>query len=241
LFFLEARRRTRMRGTPDPRCWRRNLTYLLAIGLPVLLGLGLAVEPAIRVASRVDDGAYGARLIQGNDVALTWAPAGPGWTDSVTWNQIALHGLPPVGFEDKSFGHGGQCNQDSSAGCAGPHDMQGYNVCLFLSEDGSRLATTRQGYWRMPTTDEVVGSLVRHGKNAQCAWNHKTGRQPCAERPDKETPLWRPQSPIIYLWTADEASQEDAYYVTYHGSVYTGPKSSGMGSQGHRCVREAPY
>ncbi|MBN1136627.1 MAG: hypothetical protein JXM73_08570, partial [Anaerolineae bacterium] len=97
LFLLEARRRRQIPGAPDPRWWRRNLHYLLAIGLPLLFGLGLAVGPTIRVANRVDDGAYGARLIQGNGIALTWAPSGPGWRDSVTWNQIALYGLPSVG------------------------------------------------------------------------------------------------------------------------------------------------
>lgn len=92
----------------------------------------------------------------------------------------------------------------------------------------------------MPTTDQVVRSLVRHGENAQCAWNDQIGRQPCAVTPDKETPLWKPQSPIIYLWTADEAGEEEAYYVTYNGSVYMSPKFVGWGSQGYRCVREAP-
>jgi len=237
LFLVEARQRKATVIPPDLRWWRRKGRYLLAIGVPFLLGIVVALAPARRMASRVDDGNYGARLIQGNGVTLVWAPAGPGWQGGVTWNEVALYGLPPLGFAGKALGHEGQCNKDSSAGCATAHDMQQYNVCLYLSEDGTRLEMTPQGYWRMPTTDEVVRSLVHHGAQAGCSWNGRTGRQPCALTPDKETPLWNPKSPIIYLWTADEAHGGEAYYVTYHGSVSTSPKYIGLGSRGYRCVR----
>jgi hypothetical protein len=110
-------------------------------------------------------------------------------------------------------------------------------VCLYLSEDGSRLETSFQGYWRMPTTDEIVRSLVRHGENAGCIWEGETGNQQCTVTPDKETPLWNPNSPIIYLWTADEVNREEAYYVTYHGTVWASSKFVGLGSMGYRCVR----
>ncbi|MGC8787001.1 MAG: DUF7670 domain-containing protein [Anaerolineae bacterium] len=236
LFLLGARERQAMGAPPDARWWRRNLHYLLAVGVPLLLGLGVAVEPAVRVAQRVDDGDYGARLIAGNGVALLWAPQGPGWQSGVTWNEIALYGLPPVGFAGKAAGHAGQCDRDSSAGCAAAEEMQHYNVCLYLSADGSRLESTPQGYWRMPTTDEVVRSLVWHGAHAGCLWNGQSGKQPCAVRPDKETPLWNPRSPLIYLWTADEANAAEAYYVTYYGSVLRAAKYVGLGSQGYRCV-----
>ncbi|NWG21268.1 MAG: hypothetical protein HXY39_13215 [Chloroflexi bacterium] len=236
LFLLEARRPSVTSG-PDPRWWWRNLRYLLAVGIPLLLGLGLASKQAIHLAHRVDDGNYGTRLIPGNGVSLVWAPAGPGWGRSVTWNQVALYGLPPPGFDHKSFGHEGRCNKDTSEGCATALDMQRYNVCLYLSEDGSRLEPSFQGDWRMPTTDEIVRSLVRHGENAGCIWEGQTGNQPCTVTPDKETPLWNPKSPIIYLWSADEANRDEAYYVTYHGAVWAGSKFVGLGSRGYRCVR----
>ncbi len=216
----------------------RRLRYLLAAGIPLIIGVGFAIEPAIRIANRVDDGNYGARQIAGNGVTLIWAPAGPGWAASVTWNELALYGLPPVGFAGKADGLPGGCDLTSSAGCATAQDMQRYNACLYLSADGSRLETTAQSIWRMPTTDEVVRSLVHHGEQAGCAWNGQAGAQPCASRPDKETPLWNPRAPIIYLWTADEASAQEAYYVVYHGTVGTDVKSFGLGSRGFRCVHE---
>jgi len=182
---------------------RRDRRVLLAVGVPLLVGLATAVEPAIRVAGRVDDGFLGARRIDGLGVALVWAPAGPGWTSGVSWEEIA-----------------------------GDAD-----VCRSLSDDGARLEATPQDRWRLPTADEVVRSLVRHGENAGCTWDGGSGAQDCAVRPDKETPLWDPGSPIIYLWTADEASATEAYAVTYHGAVWAYPKDAALGSLGFRCVR----
>ncbi len=238
LFIVSARQATPTPVPTDPRWWRRHLRYLIIIGLPLLLGLGLAVEPAVRMASRVDDGNYGARLIVSDEAALVWAPAGPGWQESVTWNEIALYGVSPIGFEGKAAGPAGLCSSESRSGCAIQEEMNLFNVCLYLNNEGTQLENTPQKFWRMPTTSELVSSLVRSGKPAGCRWNGETGRQPCAARPDKETPLWRPDSPTIYLWSADEANSSEAYYVTYSGSVYLNLKYTGLGSRGFRCVRE---
>lgn len=97
---------------------------------------------------------------------------------------------------------------------------------------------TRQDIWRMPTTDELVRSLVRRGANAGCAWDGDEGRPSCEVRPDKETPLWDPRSRVIYYWTADEADEGRAYFVVYHGAVAAIPKFTGMGSRGYRCVQD---
>ncbi len=236
-FFLRAARRSDPLFSADSHWWRRHLRYLIAIGAPLLIGLGTAAGPAMRMVRRVDDGNYGARLIQGNGVTLIWAPAGPGWQRDITWNEIALYGLPPVGFDGKAAGRNGQCTPAGSDGCASAADMQQFNVCRYLSDDGMRLDTTVQGYWRMPSTDEVVRSLVTHGEHAGCTWNGGVGGQPCATLPDKETLLWNPGFPVIYLWTADEAGPSEAYDVTYNGAVRAMPKFTALGSQGYRCVR----
>jgi len=76
-------------GRPEPR----RLAYLLALAIPLLLVIVLAIEPLWRVTHRLDDGYRGARLVQGNGVTLVWAPAGPGWvTDAqhaVDWHEAA--------------------------------------------------------------------------------------------------------------------------------------------------------
>jgi len=58
--------------------WRRNLHYLLALGLPMLIIMGISAYMLPSVLTRVDDGDRSARLIEGNGVQLVWAPAGPG-------------------------------------------------------------------------------------------------------------------------------------------------------------------
>lgn len=72
----------------------------------------------------MDDGDYGARLIQGNGVTLVRAPVGPGWQCDITWNEIALCGLPSVGFDGKASGRNGRCTPAVSDRCASAADMQ---------------------------------------------------------------------------------------------------------------------
>ena len=71
-------------GRPQPR----RLALAVAIGLP-LVTLGISgVAPAVRVSQRFDDGNLGARLVEGNGVALVWAPEGPGWPRAgMDWHQ----------------------------------------------------------------------------------------------------------------------------------------------------------
>jgi hypothetical protein len=71
-------------GRPQPR----RTAYLLATGLPVLTLVVCGVEPATRVARRVDDGNVQARLVEGNGVRLVWAADGVGWPrDGVAWHE----------------------------------------------------------------------------------------------------------------------------------------------------------
>lgn len=63
-------------GRPRPRA----RAYRIAAGLPLLVAVLCAAEPAWRVAHRFYDGDRGMRLVEGNGVRLIWAPAGPGWS-----------------------------------------------------------------------------------------------------------------------------------------------------------------
>jgi len=56
-----------------------RLAWLLALLPPLVTVLAFGAEPAWRVLQRHDDGVRTERLVQGNGVALVWAPAGPGW------------------------------------------------------------------------------------------------------------------------------------------------------------------
>lgn len=71
-------------GRPRPRRW----AYRITIGVPLLVMIASAAEPAWRVAHRIDDGLRGERRITQNGIDLLWAPAGPGWPDDgVSWHE----------------------------------------------------------------------------------------------------------------------------------------------------------
>lgn len=253
LFLLEGgyRRRLRSEGWTPPGNWlRRNLRYVLAVGIPALIAVAVSVFWCPMLLTRIDDGDRGARLIEGNGVMLVWAPAGPGWWEGIaaskqtgrllpganlSWNDIALYGASPVGFGHKP----GYENRDATAA-----DMLSTGLCRYLAEDGTVLRSEAQNIWRMPTTDEIVRSLVRHGKNAGCTWDGESGAAQCAVQPDKETPLWVPDWSPIYYWSADEYDEHEAWYVPYTGGGLHGGvighqhKSWGNPRHGYRCVRE---
>ena len=62
-------------GRPQPR----KLAVSLAVGFPILTLIISGIEPVLRVSQRIDDGNLQARLVNGNEVNLVWAPDGPGW------------------------------------------------------------------------------------------------------------------------------------------------------------------
>ena len=62
-------------GRPQPR----KLAVSLAVGFPILTLIISGIEPVLRVSQRIDDGNLQARIVNGNEVNLVWAPDGPGW------------------------------------------------------------------------------------------------------------------------------------------------------------------
>jgi hypothetical protein len=118
-------------------------------------------------------------------------------------------------------------------------DMATTNLCRHLSADGTRLLETPQDVWRMPTTDEVVRSLVRHGEPAGCRWTGEIRQQaPCDVLPDKESPLWATDHAAIYYWTADAHDERRGYFVAFNGTVNATSKRGGNPRHSYRCVRE---
>jgi hypothetical protein len=245
LLLLENRFRRKLRGqtlAPHKRgASRRKSLYLLAIGMPLLVALSTSVYYLPLIGSRQDSGERGTCLIQGNGVSLIWAPKGPGWNwkqswgGYPSWDQIALYGVPPVGLGDK-FGF--------EKRHATAKDMEETCICRYLSEDGKTLMDEPQDIWRMPTTEEIVRSLVVGKENAGCIWEENSGKANCLRQPNKDTPLWAPDEEPIYYWSADEYDEKSAWYVPYTGGIRYGgvighrPKDWGNPRHGYRCVRE---
>ena len=111
--------------------------------------------------------------------------------------------------------------------------------CAHLSADGRRLATARQGEWRLPSVDEVVRTMRWRGENAGGRWDPGAGRARYRVTPDKEAPLWNPFSAVIYWWTADEVDADRAYRIAYNGQVLAVRKASGPAYLACRCVKAA--
>jgi hypothetical protein len=110
----------------------------------------------------------------------------------------------------------------------------------YLTADGASLADEPQNIWRLPTRAEVVSSLTRHNRNAGGSWDEARQRPIYRIKPDKESPIWDPFAPLIYLWTSEEVDEQRAWIVVYHGGVYFHPKNIGSSSHGFRAVRDPP-
>jgi hypothetical protein len=115
------------------------------------------------------------------------------------------------------------------------HEAQG--VCGHLSEDGLTLASTPQDIWRLPTVDEAVRSMARHGQNSGGVWDEGTAKTTYNTKPDKESPLWNIYSQVIYWWTATEVDEENAYIIVYDGKVWARGKQFSPAYLGFRCVK----
>ncbi len=238
LFLFEARRRRALEasGQALDLVRERNRWLQVAVAIPLLIALGITVYWAPTLLTRQDDGDRGARRIQGNGVVLVWAPLGPGWDwqqpwgGYPSWDSLARYGVPPVGLDEEK------------PGLAGAHataqDMATTGLCRYLSADGLTLMDEPQNLWRMPTTDEIVRSLTRHGQNAGCVWDGRSEQADCQVTPDKETPLWAPDLYPIYYWSGDEFDADEAYYVGYRGRVDHQTKNWGNPRHGYRCVRD---
>jgi len=116
--------------------------------------------------------------------------------------------------------------------------QQALKNCEYLSEDGTALSENPQNIWRLPTVDEVVRSMCRQGKNCGGAWNSVTGSPKYHVTSDKETPLWNPNSQIIYWWTKSEKNDSTVYVAVYNGMINTADKKFYPGSRAFRAIKE---
>ena len=111
------------------------------------------------------------------------------------------------------------------------------HACQHLSEDGLSLAASPKDIWRLPTVEEAVRSMARHSQNSGGVWDAEAGKTTYEVTPDKESPLWNVHSQVIYLWTATEIDENQAYIIVYDGKVWPRSKNFGPDYLGFRCVK----
>jgi hypothetical protein len=111
--------------------------------------------------------------------------------------------------------------------------------CRYLSEDGTFLMETPQDVWRLPTVEEAVRSMQRHGHKSGGTWDASHSRPSYILTPDKESPLWNVHSKVIYWWTATGLNEREAYIIVYDGKVWRRSKRVHWGYLGFRAVENA--
>ncbi len=110
--------------------------------------------------------------------------------------------------------------------------------CAHLSADGRELRPEVVGVWRLPTVDEAVRSMVRRGSNAGGVWNGATEQATYRTLPDKESPLWKRYSQVIYWWTSTAAGADERYRIAYNGYVMAASPRGWGDYWAYRCVCE---
>ena len=113
--------------------------------------------------------------------------------------------------------------------------------CIYLAEDGLSLSETAQNIWRLPTVEEVVLSMHRHGQNCGGIWDPLNRCASYKLSPDKESPLWDVHSQVIYWWTSTEVNEREALIIVYDGKAWPRSKFEHMGSLGFRAVRGGSF
>ena len=111
------------------------------------------------------------------------------------------------------------------------------HTCEYLAADGLSLAEKPQGVWRLPSADEAVRSMVFRGRNAGGTWDPVLHRAHYRIRPDKDSPLWKVHSPVIYWWTDTEVDGGKAYRIAYNGAVWPFAYLGWGNYWAYRCVR----
>ena len=110
-------------------------------------------------------------------------------------------------------------------------------ACAHLNAAGTGREATPAHHWRLPTRDELVRSLSHNDVNAAGSLD-TDGAADYATKPDKETPLWNPHSPVIYYWTDELKTDDRAFLVAYNGTILARSITAGPAYQGYRCVRD---
>lgn len=110
-------------------------------------------------------------------------------------------------------------------------------ICRRLTLDGKSISDSVLDLWRLPTVDEAVRSMQRHGVNCNGVWDSVAKKALYTMTPDKEPPLWKIYSPVVYWWTSTEIDTLYAYKIVCNGEVFPQDKRTRERAHSFRAVR----
>ncbi len=235
---------------PSKFTLRTHKKFIVAIVLPVLVTVATGIPLLKRNLERIPLKDYGEVKLKGSGVELTFAGSGPAWLFSnknpvvykgkkysgLSWNEIALFGKTPLGFEHKRYGLGYNGTKKSIY-YATQNDFENYNMFRYIDSAGKQLTDSVYDYWRLPSIDEYVRVLTFRDSNAGGSFDYETGRASYKIKPDKDAPLWAPEKEVIYYWSATSANDTTAYDISYSGMVRKILKTVKQDYRGFRAVR----
>lgn len=203
----------------------------------VLIAIPLAVLGVLYHFGRPEPRRWAWRCLLGLPLITTVAcGAFPGWQAIHRWDD-GNYGMRQVAGNGVSLVWSPEGSGWPSRGATWNEAMRS---CTYLSPDGRSFAALPENVWRLPTVDEAVRSLVYRGANAGGTWDALRRRAQYRVTPDKDSPLWKVHSQVIYWWTATEAGGNRAYYISNNGYVLSVPKRIHPDYLAFRCVREPP-
>ncbi len=230
-----------------------NKRWLFAIlVVPMVIIVGIGVPTLVHHLGRVELEDFGERVVMVDGVEYVLAGDGPGWFYSnkhpivfggksytgLSWNEIALFGMSPIGFDGKRYGPWYDGTEESIY-YATQEDFDRYNMFRYLNYDGTALTDSVQDYWRLPTVEEYVKLMCRRGESAG-GYVDSLGIPHYKIAPDKDAPLWACDEEVIYYWTSTSADSKYAYDISYSGRVRRVLKTSVQDYRGFRAVRTVP-
>ncbi len=226
--------------------WKMAIALILSFAL--IIGVGTPL--LIRNLGRQPLSSCDEVTIRGNGITLTLAGEGPGWYCSNTnpvvfegeeyrafsWNEIALFGKDPIGFEGKMYGAEYDGTEESIY-FATQEDFDRYNMFRYINYSGDEVTDEIQDCWKLPTVEEYVRLFMYRGENCRGYFDSEEGRAYYDTTPDKEGPIWSPDRMVIYYWTSTSFDDRYAYDITYSGEVREIDKITRQDYRGWRAVK----
>jgi hypothetical protein len=227
---------------------RWKLTIALILSFILIIGVGTPL--LIRNLGRLPLDSCDEVTIKGNGITLTLAGEGPGWYYSNTnpivfkggeyrafsWNEIALFGKDPVGFEGKMYSPDYDGTGESIY-FATQEDFDRYNMFRYINCSGDELTDEVQDCWRLPAAEEYVRLFMYRGENSEGYFDITNGKAYYGKTPDKEGPIWAPDEMVIYYWTSTSFNDQYAYDIAYSGEIREILKTTKQDYRGWRAVK----